>query len=362
MTPAESAAQAAKIRKKPITRRTKDEIAWLASYVPLPAIPEGHRVKGVSSLVDPEGNVTAQWVKTSAIVEEHEETIARLLRELPETVPARKGKIPAPKTDHERDLMSVICIGDAHIGAFAWAKETGDDYDLGIAEGLMSAAIEDLVIRGPATETGLLVNLGDFFTADNAEGTTTHGTAQNTDSRFPKVLETGMRMITHAIDCMLRKHARVTVDSQAGNHDSYTAIMLAIGLKSHYRHEPRVSVLVDPAKRHYHRFGKVLVGTTHGDGAKIDALPALMAAEAPELWGATRHRYFYLGHFHHTSRKDFPGCTVETFRTLAGRDAWHAASGYLAPRDMQRIVLHREFGEVSREVANVDYLRAKMNP
>jgi hypothetical protein len=121
-----------------------------------------------------------------------------------------------------------------------------------------------------------------------------------------------------------------------------------------------VTIPVEPAKRHYHRFGRVLIGTTHGDGAKIEGLPALMAAEAPDMWGATRHRYFYLGHFHHCSRKDFPGCTVETFRTLAGRDAWHAGQGYLSPRDMQRITIHVEYGEVSREVANVDYLRSRM--
>jgi len=325
---------------------------------PLEPIPAGHRVRGVSTLLDGEGKISSQWIKTHAPQEDRESALARLLSTLPAQVPVREGTVPQSMVEKDVDRMAIICLGDPHVGAFAWAPETGDDYDLGIAEALMGTAIADLVERGPNTETGLLVNLGDFFTADNALGTTTAGTRQSVDSRFPKVLQTGMRMLVHAIDCMLAKHGTVIVDCQQGNHDSYTAIMLAIGLDAYYRAEPRVDIPINPAPRHYHQFGACLIGTTHGDGAKIDALPALMAAEAPALWGSTRHRYFYLGHFHHTSRKDFPGCTVETFRTLAGRDAWHAHQGYLSPRDMQRIVLHREFGEVSREVANVDYLRA----
>ena len=320
----------------------------------VPLVPPGFAVHGVSTF---DGG---KWIKASRIKESKEEVLTRLLATLPDTVPVRAGKIKTPSAAGDDDRLSVICIGDAHIGAFSWAKESGDDYDLTIAEALMSAAISDLVDRGPNTKLGLLINLGDFFTADNSAGTTTAGTAQSTDSRFPKVLETGMRMIVHAIDSMLAKHERVIVDTQAGNHDHYTAIMLAIGLRAHFRNEPRAEIMVNPAKRHYHQFGEVLIGTTHGDQVKIDALPGLMAAEAAPMWGGTRHRYWYLGHYHHTSRKDFPGCTVETFRTLAGRDAWHAASGYLAPRDMQRIVLHKQFGEVSREVANVDYLRAKV--
>lgn len=328
--------------------------------VPLDPLPPGHRLRGVSTLIAPDGTISAQWVKTAAEPEDREAVLARLLADLPRTVPARDGTIPAPQGRSTDDLVAVVCIGDAHVGAFAWAKETGDDYDLTIAADLMSAAITDLVTRGPRTKVGLLVNLGDFFTADGVSGQTTGGTPQSTDSRWPKVLQAGMRMMIHAIDTMLAHHESVIVDCQAGNHDAYTAITLAIGLEAYFRNEPRVSIPVNPAKRHYHQFGRVLVGTTHGDGAKIEALPGLMASEAAAMWGETRHRYFYLGHFHHCSRKDFPGVTVETFRTLAGRDAWHASSGFLSPRDMQRITISREFGEVGREVANVDYLRSRM--
>jgi hypothetical protein len=86
-----------------------------------------------------------------------------------------------------------------------------------------------------------------------------------------------------------------------------------------------------------------------------------MANDRPEQWGATRHRYFYKGHIHHKDKqvcKEHPGCTVEAFRTMAARDAWHGTEGYRAGRDMTCIVLHAEHGEIERfccDVAAVDY-------
>jgi hypothetical protein len=48
--------------------------------------------------------------------------------------------------------------------------------------------------------------------------------------------------------------------------------------------------------------------------------------------------------------------TIETFRTLAARDSWHAAQGYTAQRDLKRIVYHRSYGEIERATAGIDYL------
>ena len=83
-----------------------------------------------------------------------------------------------------------------------------------------------------------------------------------------------------------------------------------------------------------------------------------MAADVPELWGATKHRMWFVGHVHHQDIKEYRGCTVEYFRTLAARDAWHAGQGYRAGRDMRLIVLHREHGEIERHRADLGMLEA----
>ncbi len=52
---------------------------------------------------------------------------------------------------------------------------------------------------------------------------------------------------------------------------------------------------------------------------------------------------------------------VESFRTLAAKDAWHSSAGYRAGRDMCTITYHREFGEVARATANIDMIEALEN-
>jgi hypothetical protein len=82
-----------------------------------------------------------------------------------------------------------------------------------------------------------------------------------------------------------------------------------------------------------------------------------MATERAEWWGLTRHRYFYRGHHHHDERKEYNGCMVEQFRTLAAGDSYTVAGGWLAGRDMKLIVHHSEYGEVQRTVCSIDLLR-----
>ena len=100
-----------------------------------------------------------------------------------------------------------------------------------------------------------------------------------------------------------------------------------------------------------YRFGNTLIGSTHGDGAKLPDLPLIMANDAPNDWAKAEHRVWHVGHFHHNQRfaqKDLVGCEVETHRTLAASDAWHHHSGYRSKKDMKAIVYHRDMGEVNR--------------
>ena len=103
-------------------------------------------------------------------------------------------------------------------------------------------------------------------------------------------------------------------------------------------------------------FGRNMIGVTHGHNTKPAALPGIMATDHPEAWGRTSHRYWYTGHIHHQTVYEFPGCTVETFRTLAARDAWHHAKGYRSGRSMVCDVLHRERGRIMRHEVGVEEL------
>jgi hypothetical protein len=49
---------------------------------------------------------------------------------------------------------------------------------------------------------------------------------------------------------------------------------------------------------------------------------------------------------------------VETFRTLAAKDAWHAGKGYRSGRDMYAITHHINHGEIMRTRCDIGMLTA----
>jgi hypothetical protein len=109
------------------------------------------------------------------------------------------------------------------------------------------------------------------------------------------------------------------------------------------------------------RHGLNLIGVAHGDGAKIESLPGIMAADRPEDWGATYYRTWVTGHIHHKTRfvgKEYVGCTVESFRTLAPKDAWHNHRGYRSGQSLSCITYDAEYGEVGRQTVDIRLARA----
>ena len=248
-------------------------------------------------------------------------------------------------------------MGDPHFGMYAWAAEAGEDFDLRIAERLTYAAIDRLVASAPPARHALIIELGDFFHSDGNASATTAGTPVDVDTRWARVLSIGLRAMVYVVKAALRKHERVTVRIVQGNHDTHSSSALALALAAHFRSARRVTIDLSPAPRWYFRFGKTLIGATHGHQCRPKNLPAAMASERARDWGETEFRYFYYGHVHHRNVTEHPGCVTESFRTLAPRDAWHAGQGYSAGRDMQCIVMHKRFGERVRHTCPVAMLK-----
>lgn len=320
--------------------------------------PEGYHLRGVSTLVDAAGTVVMQWQKTAR----DGDTAAGLLaafREAIEDDPIPPAPHTRAPTGSDPDRLCVYPMGDPHLGMLSWKPETGEDFDLTIAEANLTRAADHLVRLAPRTRHALVINLGDMLHADTQAGTTTQGTILDTDSRWQKVMRTAIRVMHRIIDRALAKHEHVTVINAIGNHDDLSSLMLALALAERYRLEPRVHVDTSPATFRYHVFHKVLIGVTHGNTLKGEQLPGVMAHDQPEAWGATKHRYWYVGHVHHTHLREYPGCTVESFRTLAARDAWHASKGYRSGRSMVCDVLHKDHGRVLRHEVGIDMITGK---
>jgi len=309
----------------------------------------GYHVRGVSTLRDRNGRVVLAWEKTARDKDSQLQALLAAVATIGDKLPREPlVALGTVNADLDDDLLCVYPLGDPHFGLYSWAQETGQDFDLKIAErGLVSAA-DRLVMLAPPARRALILNLGDFFHSDNQQNRTSRaGNALDVDSRWARVLQVGIRAMTRVVDRALEKHADVIIRCEIGNHDDHTSIVLATVLAHHYDVNPRVTVDTSPTQFWRYRFGRCLLATTHGHTCKLVKLPGIMATDWPEDWGATEHRRWYVGHFHHERVQEHPGCTVEVFRTTAARDAWHAAAGYRSGRDLRLHVWHSKRGLIS---------------
>jgi len=312
-------------------------------------LPDPKKVTKVSTFLDQQGNVAAQWISEKPDDAERERLWQLYAEKIAGDV-KRAAPVKAPKGKSHSDLLAVYPVGDHHTGMMAWPDETGDAaYDLKIAEQVMRDASVRLIDTCPPCDQALIPFLGDFLHYDSyAAVTPAHRNLLDADGRFPKMVETGVRIVRHVIAAALERHGRVNVIFEGGNHDPATAAFMRILLSCLYENEPRVTVDKTPTGVHYFEWNRVLIGTHHGDKIKGEKLPSIMAHDRPEAWGRTAHRVWFTGHVHHESLKSFPGCKVETMEVLAPLDAYAAGAGYRGHRSMKAIVYHCEYGEVER--------------
>lgn len=320
-------------------------------------VPDGYIVKGVSTYYDKEGKPSAQWVKSSIDRERQDEMMRAAVAAMSEDVRGTSPLVAGP-AQVESDILAIFPIGDPHVGLYVWAKECGDAFDLDIARALTLGAVDRLMQSAPNAETAIILLLGDVFHMnDQTNATPGHKHQLDVDSRFVKVLQVGIETYRHAILRALEKYPRVVVKCIPGNHDPQAIWALSLTLSAYFSNDPRVEVDLNPSKFWFYRFGSVLIGSTHGDTCKHEALPGIMACDRAEDWGVTKHRYWYTGHVHSQNVREFPGVVCESFRTLAAKDSYAAGHGYRAGRDMVCIVHHKDHGEIERHRCDVGMIK-----
>lgn len=321
-------------------------------------VPEGFTVKGVSTLYNADGQVTAQWVKSRQSDEDLRQALEAFALRLSDDVRGQSGTQKSPKVS-DSSLLSAYVVGDAHIGAYAHGKETGgEDFDTSIATADLRGAFNHLVRSAPDSEVGLLVNVGDFFHAnDTTSQTPASKNLLDTDGRFSQVIDRAVTVFRYAVNLMLAKHRQVWIINARGNHDPDAAIWLNKIIAAYYEREKRLTVFDNTAKFQYVEWGQVLIGVHHGDRVKRQQLYEAMTRDRREAWGRAKFSYFWTGHVHHHSAEEIGGCLFETFNTLAAPDAWHAGMGYGANREMQQITLHRDYGIVGRNICALEMAR-----
>ena len=293
------------------------------------------------------------FIKNKEGIISFDEMRAKFITEMSEYSPSYKKVKRKDITDKH---LLVIDIADLHIGKLADKSETGDSYnsDIGVkralegVNGILSKA------KGFPIDKILFIIGNDVLHIDNANKSTSAGTTQDVDGMWYKNYEIARDLYIKIIE-MLVNVANVHVVHNPSNHDYISGFMLADSVYCWFRNHKNVSFDVSNAHRKYFIYGKNLIGSSHGDGAKMADMPLLMANEAPLQWANTFYRYIYLHHIHHKdvtkfkSGKDYQGVTVEYLRSPSGTDSWHHRNGYQhAPKAIEAFIHSKNFGQVAR--------------
>jgi len=205
-----------------------------------------------------------------------------------------------------------------------------------VCERRIDDAVDDLLVQAKSYVLDKIVLPwgNDFFHYDTLSGTTTSGTPLDRDSRFQKMFRKGRAIASRTI----RKCAEVApvdVVIVPGNHDEITSFLLGEVLAAEFEGDARVTVDNSPRMRKYVKYGKNLIGFTHGKEEPHKKLPLIMAQEVPQMWAETVFREMHTGHFHTSKVSDsvpvnsYNGVRVRTLQSLSGTDAWHAKMGYI---------------------------------
>ena len=314
-------------------------------------MPAGHKLKGVSALVDGEDRVHFKWIKTKE--NENGVDFEQVIKDAFESYGEHRTPIAAPD-NLDQDKLSVLTLADVHLGAFSWAQETGEDYSLKIAKDLLHDKAYNLIRRGDNSANFLLLDTGDYFHANDDRAVTPQsGHHLDVDSRHSKVAEVGVDLTAFLIEEALLKHETVEYVKLPGNHDPEMSLMLSIAMAQRFRNEPRVKVRKSRERNYVKQFGKVMIAAAHGDMLKMQAMSEWAAERHAKIWGDTIFRYGYTGHVHKKIAEEKGGMIVESFAAFTAKDAWNAGMGHTGGRRLTLITLHKEEGETDRLTAPI---------
>jgi len=282
-----------------------------------------------------------------------EDTFEPILEHLKEYSP-KFEKIKREKVTDPHCL--IIDPSDVHVGKYASKEETGEHYDIQKAVDQVDEGIDGILNKafGFNIDKVIFVIGNDCLHIDTPKRTTTSGTPQDTSGMWHEAFTAAKEMYIRAIERIL-PYSDVEIVFNPSNHDYMSGFMLAQTIEAYYRFSKNVKFDTSIAHRKYTKYGNNMIATSHGDGAKLDQVPLLMATEQPQMWNDCFFRYGYLHHIHHNQRhkfmsaKDFIGVTIEYLRTPSPSDSWHHRNGYVGAKKAIEAFIHSfDNGQVAR--------------
>lgn len=292
-------------------------------------------------------NVASNPIKGEGFEKFYKELLSDL-----ETLSNKPQTVSRIKSNEESYLL-VVDPADVHIGKLAQSFETGEEYNSQIAVQRVKEGVEGILdkVSGFKIDKILFIGGNDILHIDTPKRTTTSGTAQDTDGSWYSNFLVAKQLYVEIINRLLEV-ADVHFSYNPSNHDWVHGFFLADVIQTYFKDCGNITFDCDLKHRKYFRYFDNLIGTSHGDGAKIQDLPLLMAQESKD-WSDTKNRYVYTHHVHHKTSKDFIGVTVESLRSPSSADGWHSRNGYQHSAKAIEGFLH---SKVHGQIARITHL------
>lgn len=322
-------------------------------------VPDGYKIKGTSTLTNVRTGVDLiQWTKTDVDKERQLEIMKAVVEGLCSEITPVEPEPYFFNSDHNEHLLNLYTVSDLHLGMLAWADETGDDWDMHIAEGLFSRWFDAAFKQAPDAAVGVISLLGDFAHFDSLDAVTpASGHILDADTRYQKLVRYMIRMVRQVITLALAKHETVKLVIVQGNHDESGMIWLAEMFATLYGEEPRVMVDTSADVYKMVQHGKTTLFFHHGHKARFDAIEPIMIAKFRKAFGESDYSYAHVGHLHHQKIVESRNMIVEQHRTLAAKDAYASRGGWMSGRSANIITYSSEFGEVGRLTISPEMLK-----
>lgn len=315
-------------------------------------VPDGFAVKGTSTMIRPNGKVVVSWIKTDQDKEKLAAMMNAAIEAFCEEIPRAAPQPILGEPHYDENLLALYPVFDLHIGAMAHKHECGENYSTDISEKVLKNFFDYSVGVSPKAKKAVLLIGGDFLHSDGLDAVTpASGHVLDQDSRYAKLVHVAIRSVRRAVSKMLDKHEEIEIQIIEGNHDQAGMIWLRAAMAAYFEDESRVKVDVSPMILHRTKWGKTLLGYTHGHTMKkADTRLAAMATDFREEFGTSKYIYTHSGHWHHQTITEGTIGIDEVHGQLGAKDAYAARGGWRSYRQAAVIVYSKEFGEVGRFV------------
>lgn len=300
---------------------------------------------------NPDGSGVSAFVVNPNFQAQDVSTMKSLQEDLIESLQGYSPKfVRIERIEDSNSYLLVLDPADIHVGKLCSSFEVGEAYNNQIAVQRALFGVKGILQKVSSFKIDKILFIGgnDILHIDSPKRETTSGTKQDTDGMWHTNFLIAKQLYVDILEILITV-ADVHFCFNPSNHDYASGFFLSQVIEAYFKNCENISFDSTIAHRKYFKYFKNLIGTTHGDGAKMTDLPMLMATEMPKEWSETEHRYVYVHHLHHKWSKDVFSVCVEGLRSPSGTDSWHHRNGYEhAPKAVEGFLHCKENGQIAR--------------